>query len=173
VDYQRTTEEAEKEIASLLEQRQRIDARISLLKTVVQNCRALLGSQVNILVGNYDIDHPYPDQGITNEIRKVLNHSTVPLSAPEIRAALEKSGVDFSGYANPGAVVHNTLSRLGNQGEVMRVANASGQNDSYAIKRNHLMTLTDPPPPPGAQGPQWGAPPSHKSSSPPASTSGT
>ena len=73
------------------------------------------------------------ESGITDAIRQVLSKSKIPLSALEIKSGLENSGVDLSGYANPGAVIHNTLTRLEKQREVVRLQTAAGQTVAYAI----------------------------------------
>jgi hypothetical protein len=148
VDYEKVIKESEAEIAKLLEQRQRIDARISLLKTMVQNCRQLLGVPVGQPTSRVRkrqeieslIDEVLADQGITNAIRRVLGETKLPLSAPEIKSGVVNLGVDLSQYVNAAAVIHNTLTRLEKQGEVMRVVNPVGQTAAYAlIKKNNAF----------------------------------
>lgn len=146
MDYKRIISDAEKEIAKLLEERQRIDARLSSLKSMVQNCRQLGGISEVItfgqpVVSNLEyltnlINEPQPDRGITNSIRQVLADTKLPLSAPEIRTELEKSGLDLSNYANAGAVIHNTLFRLAKQGEVQRIVEQDGQTVYALVKKN-------------------------------------
>jgi hypothetical protein len=80
------------------------------------------------------------ETGITDAIRQVIAESKIPLSPVEIKAALANRGVDLSGYANPGTVIHNTLNRLEKQGELIRVQNPAGVTVAYAWR-------TVPPPP--------------------------
>lgn len=62
------------------------------------------------------------------------------MKPPEIKAQLLHHGFDIGEYANPLAVIHNTLRRLGVQGELIIVKNPAGQI-AYAIskERNHPM----------------------------------
>jgi len=135
--YLQTLEAIEQETAKLLETRSRIDHRLSQLKTTADSLRALVGqpldpSLASQMIGGLINEVP-AESGITDAIRQVLSKSKIPLSALEIKSGLENSGVDLSGYANPGAVIHNTLTRLEKQREVVRLQTAAGQTVAYAI----------------------------------------
>jgi len=157
VSYQRIKKESEAEIGRLLEERQRIDARISVLKTMVQNCETLLKlpaakprsipvlPDTEIQVITMEIR---PDQGITDAIRTVLAQSKIPLSAPEIKSALARLGFDLSEYSNASAVIHNTLTRLERQRQVARVENPASQTVAYTLVKNSFyQRLLDVPNP--------------------------
>ena len=67
----------------------------------------------------------------------MLTEAKLPLTAPEIRTGVVNLNVDLSQYVNASAVIHNTLTRLEKQGEVMRVVNPAGQTAAYAlVKKN-------------------------------------
>jgi predicted RND superfamily exporter protein len=163
VDYKRVLEEAELDLSRLLSQRERIDEQITPLKTLIQTCRAALGlsvipgTPVGVSVTIRDltlepgvshrqvddlvnlVNEPRSDPGITNAIRQVLAQSKLPLTAPEIRTGVVNLGVDLSQYVNASAVIHNTLTRLEKQEEVMRVVNPSGQTAAYALRSKNAL----------------------------------
>jgi hypothetical protein len=130
--YLNTLEAIEEEISRLLEERSQIDHRLSQLKATADSLRSLLDVPFR---GGLDVelDRITSELGITDAIKKVLASSKIPLSAPEIRSGLESIGFDLSSYANAGAVIHNTLTRLEKQHEVVRVQNPAGQTVAYAL----------------------------------------
>jgi hypothetical protein len=131
--YLNTLEAIEDEISRLLEKRTRIDQRLTQLKTTADSLRSLLDVPTREEGLDVQIDRTVSDLGITNAIKKVLFSSKIPLSAPEIKSGLESIGVDLSNYANAGAVIHNTLTRLEKQRQVVRVQNPAGQTVAYTL----------------------------------------
>jgi hypothetical protein len=141
-NYYLALAEAEAEIADLLAERERIDAKINLLKRLSTDYRLLLGTSAPVATPVVDLMTELKktfarDAGISDAIRKVLSASKIPLSVPEIRSALENYGFDFSSYANAGAVIHNTLARLVKQGELTVVQNPAGQTVAYAMRSSN------------------------------------
>lgn len=130
----KTLAAVEQETAKLLEERSRIDLRLTQLKTTADSLRALL----DVEGLDVKIDRIVRELGITNAIREVLASSRMPMSASSIKSELMNRGLDLSGYANPGAVIHNTLTRLEKQHEVVRVQNPAGQTVAYALANNSL-----------------------------------
>lgn len=129
-EYLKTLDAVEQETEQLLKDRSQIDQRLMQLKTTADSLRDLLG------IGGLDvkIDGIVSELGITDAIREVLASSRIPMSASLIKSELANCGVDLSAYANAGAVIYNTLTRLEKQGEVVRVQNPAGQTVAYAIK---------------------------------------
>jgi hypothetical protein len=142
MDYRKAKAEAEMEVAVLLRNRARIDARLSLLKALIENCTKLVGEDINKSHRAKEIEAIRIESGITNATRQVLRNSKVPLSAPEIMREAEKlMRVDLvAEYVNPWAVFHNTLTRLEKQGEVMRMEPEPGRI-AYAA-----VPIIPPPP---------------------------
>jgi hypothetical protein len=137
-DYEKALASAEREIKELLGQRAQIDARLTQLKATTESLSRLLGivgAKTNPSVLRIaDLINAVPaDPGITNAIRHVLRESKIPLSVSDIKVGVEYLSVDLSAYVNPSAVLHNTLSRLERQGEVMRVLNPAGQTVAYTL----------------------------------------
>ena len=140
-NYYQALASVEAEMADLLKERERIDAKINLLKRLSTDYRLLLGTSPPSTTSVVDLMSELKkslakDAGISDSIRHILSKSKIPLSVPEIKSALENVGVDLSGYANAGAVIHNTLARLAKQGEVAGVQNPAGQTVSYALVKN-------------------------------------
>ena len=131
-EYLKTLEAVEQETENLLKDRSRIDHRLLQLKTTAESLRALLGMEGL----DVKIDGIVSELGITDAIREVLASSKIPLSAPVIKSELANRGVALAGYANPAAVIHNTLTRLEKQGEVVRVQNPAGQTVAYSLVKN-------------------------------------
>jgi len=81
-----------------------------------------------------------PVGGISNAIRRILTGSRIPMSPTQIKTALSARGFDMGEYANPGAVIHNTLKRLEQQKELTVVRDPSG-NLAYAMPFRNMPTL--------------------------------
>jgi hypothetical protein len=142
-NYYEALASAEAEIEDLLAERERIDAKINLLKRLSTDYRLLLGTSVPGATPVVDLltelKKSLADAGISNAIRRVLANSKIPLSVSEIKAGLESLGFDLSGYSNAGAVLHNTLARLVKQREVLGVKNPAGQTVAYAMVSNNAI----------------------------------
>ena len=130
--YSKALEDARAEMAGTLRMRSRIDARLTQLKSTIEVLSALLEGP------------PKPDQddsleildsvGISEAIRQVLRETGDSLTPNQVKAKLTEANFDLSKYANPSAVIHNTLKRLEAQGEVVPVRDASN-SIAYAIHR--------------------------------------
>jgi hypothetical protein len=133
-DYEKALAAARRETAELLKQRTHIDRRLTELKATTEALSSLLGvPERPRLAEIIRVANEVPsDPGITRAIRLVLGHSSSPLTAGDIKAKLEGLGVGLSHYVNPSAVIHNTLSRLERQGEVMRVQ-SPGYGAAFAL----------------------------------------
>jgi len=90
--------------------------------------------------------------GISDAIRTVMRMAGEVLDAPKVKERLEIYGFDLSRFKNPSAVIHNTLARMKDQGEIVPVVNASGQMVGYVLNQrtsdfdDFKMTLGTPNP---------------------------
>src|ERR1700693_1673443 len=127
-DYIAALKAAQSELQDIIRERARLDDRVNQLKKTIDALSALLkdnpaltdgfSNAYGILVGVEGLAAPGTgDMGISDAIRHLLIESKAPLTPPEIRNYLAEKGFDFSAYANPLAVIHNTLKRLNKQGE--------------------------------------------------------
>jgi len=128
---------ARQELDDLLIQRAEMDGRISQLEVTINGLAALCDPT------DYYQGTPHPpldaSAGITDAIRMVLNQSHTAMTAPQIRDALLDMGYDTSRYASILTVIHNTIKRMNDQGEIFIVQN-SGRFVGWRYR-------TAPPPP--------------------------
>jgi hypothetical protein len=123
-NYRKALEDARAEMAEMLRMRERIDARLTQLKSTVDVLSALL--QEPSRLSQDETPEMLDSVGISEAIRQVLKEASVGLMPNQVKAKLSDAGFDLSKYANPSAVIHNTLKRLETQGEVVQVRDASG-----------------------------------------------
>ena len=118
-EYLQALARAKKEMIDLLKQRQRIDARISRLKTLIYDLAALqqdLHDSGKSPAHSGTLD---PKLGLTKSIRQILQDAApVGLSANEIKQAMETRGFNFSKYSSPLSSLLTILNRLVSQGSV-------------------------------------------------------
>jgi len=123
--YSQALETAQRELASLRDERQKIDRRIASLEQSVKGLAAVceeqraqteapMGSLSDMVTGDI------AGLGLTSAIRKVLSSRKTALTPTEIRDALADSGMDLGKYSNAMVAIHNTLKRLYDQGELAR-----------------------------------------------------
>jgi len=140
-EYERALAAVQEEIAELVVERSKIDARLSELKSTADGlsrlvkARPKLGPSGSAVIAALAAlaQQPASDAGITNSVKAALANSGIPMSVTDIRGALAGLGLDLDPYVNPGAVVHNTLARLERQGEVVRIENQAEQTVLYAL----------------------------------------
>jgi hypothetical protein len=155
-DYSKALQAARAEIVKLLSQRADIDTRLAQLKGTVDALSVLVepNPSEDGLHALREIMREFTGMGISDAIRAILHDTTNPaLSPTEIRDELKRRGIKLHEYANEMAVIHNTLTRLEKQGEVVRFDNPSGS--VYAKRKTIGQRLAEygtqktgmPPPP--------------------------
>ena len=148
-DYRAALNAAHVEIQELLKERAALDERLSQLKRTTEALSLTLaittpadpgfGGALASISEASGLSSP-GRAGISDAIRSLLADSQVPMSASEIKFALSRQGFNFVSYANPLAVIHNTLRRLQKQGELMGVTDSSGRV-AYAIVPTRTQLL--------------------------------
>jgi predicted nuclease with TOPRIM domain len=129
VNYRQTLDSAIKELAELMEEREKLDERRETLhQRIVKLRRVAYGLASLCDVENIDDEHPslFPnefsdnaDVGLTDAIRQVLSsHEEANLSPVFIRDRLADVGFDIKTHKNILASIHTVLKRLQRQGEV-------------------------------------------------------
>jgi hypothetical protein len=121
-DYLKALHSARAEFDKLVQERAELDSRIVRLKQTIAGL-------VGLCDGNGNGAHalrpamPLPPRfmRLTSAIRQVLAESTSPMRPPVLRDGLIHHGFNVAQYANKLAVIHNTLTRLEKQGEVVQV----------------------------------------------------
>ncbi|MBI3477395.1 MAG: hypothetical protein HY010_16810 [Acidobacteria bacterium] len=133
MNYSQEMVKAGTRLNDLIEERQRIDTEITLLKNLLKLYVSLSNVGRNGQLAEL-INQVPAEAGITNAVKQVLRGSKIPLSASEIKSGLVEIGFSLDNYANSSAVIHNTLARLVKQREVMRVENPAGQTVAYVLR---------------------------------------
>jgi len=133
-EYRRALDAALREYETLLRDRADLDTRIAQLAHTVGSLSRLCGAVPTVALG------------LTDASRMVLKAAGHPLTAVEVRGQLEAMGFDLSRYANDLAVIHTTLKRLTEGGDVEVVPQPWGK-PAYVWK-----TMTAARPGPRARG---------------------
>jgi hypothetical protein len=116
-DVKKLLEESKQELAELLRQRDLLNVAIIQREERVRGLSAI-ALRDQLTQGQKDAKQPLI--GITEAIRSVLRLKNKPMTAPEVKADLEMMGYHFKGFSNPSAMVHNTLKRMAENGELLR-----------------------------------------------------
>jgi hypothetical protein len=124
--YYQALEKAQNELATLREERRKIDGRIAKLEQTVKGLAAICEEQHAEIPPELPMPPEIVDVddvtglGLTGAIRKILSSREYPMMATEVRDALAESGMDITKYSNALVAVHNTLKRLFDQGELAK-----------------------------------------------------
>ena len=124
-DYRKALNSARAEYEKLIQQRVDLENRILHLKQTITSLAALCGiDEPKTRRSNGNVASFPPATSITSATRQILNETDSPLTPTGLRDALVQRGIDVTEYANPLAVIHNTLRRLKRQGEAIQVSGA-------------------------------------------------
>ena len=129
-DYRRALEAAAREYEQLGAERQRIDQRLGELAHTIGTLSRLCGITSSVV------------WGLSDACRTVVRNAGVPLTVPEIHDRLGQIGVDLSAYSNSLAVVHTTVRRLHDAGE-LRMVNGMGKT-AYVWNRPPKTAMLGP-----------------------------
>jgi len=130
-EYDNALKAAHDEIDTLMQQRARLDERLSQLKATVDALTKLMARPTN---PGEAMATDVERMGISDAIRQILKSSRVPLTPGDIKTALTARGFSLAGYANAGAVIHNTLKRLEHQGDITPISDGAGNTIGYSQK---------------------------------------
>jgi hypothetical protein len=131
--YKDSLEAAKTEMEALLAEEQEIQARISTIQTRLTALRKIALSLGELLGEEWE----QQTVGITDAIRKVMRRAKSPegsfiyIHPTTIRTRLQNDGFPLGDYKNPMAVIHTTMKRLEDQGEV---EGAEGRNGRTIYK---------------------------------------
>jgi fibronectin type 3 domain-containing protein len=142
-NYQRALYEAKQDMARLLVQREKLDARIARVHAVIDDLQSLCA----------ELDHKHFEKrvdrvvkanltmGMTEMSRVILKEKFFPMTAVEVKKDMEARKLDLSRYSNPLAVVHTVLKRLVKNGEA-KVVPQSNRKKAYQwiSATNKLLT---------------------------------
>lgn len=137
-DYRKALDTASKELQKLLRQKDEIEKRIAKLRQTVASLAALskddseeddkvyipgaLDKAAGYAVATIAAGIVGRTIGFTDAVREVLKASGERMTPPEVKDGLLRMGVNLDAkYSNPLAVIHTTLGRLVDNGEVIIV----------------------------------------------------
>ncbi len=125
--YRQSLEAAKAEMRKLLAQRKEIDDRIGKLAPVIEDLSVLCD----------EVPAPSPQQSVPSDpdpmglsdairfaFRAVMPESLTPI---EVRDKLRDANFDLDKYKNELPPIHNTISRLKDQGEIEEVSRPNGE----------------------------------------------
>jgi cysteinyl-tRNA synthetase len=128
VDYIEVIAESRKELAQLLQDRERTDRRIAQLNIALRSLARLLPPEEREKLFGELKNARRKAPTLTEAISDVLTNSKDWMASNEIREQLENAGFDLSEYSQPLATIFTTLNRLTENGRVKK-----GQRDKLAI----------------------------------------
>src|SRR5215468_8815409 len=144
-DYRKALHSAWAEFDRLLQKRADLDSRIVRLKQTIAGlvglCEAADKTRRPL---NHVVPLPPRFMRLTSAMRQLLAESAVPMRAPDLRDGLINRGFNVTQYANKLAVIHNTLSRLERQGEVIQVSSGWVLTDKGRLA-SQMDSLDFPP----------------------------
>jgi hypothetical protein len=118
---------ARKELDELLQKRADLDKRISTLQITIEGLAALSDPAKPADAAPEAQQLDLQELGITDAIRAVLRESRVHMTAPQIRNSLVDRGYNVDRFASILTVIHNTVKRMHDQGEIAVVHDPSGR----------------------------------------------
>lgn len=127
--YDRALYQANQDLARLLVQREEIDRKVARLQAVIAELEGLRAEMMRKHL-DWEIDQVLKaglTMGITEALRLILKEKYFPMTAIDLKKALETRRLDLSRYSNPLAVIHTVLKRLVRSGEVKVVPQERGK----------------------------------------------
>ena len=115
-EYRSAFEAATRELEALTAQRAELDQRILHLRQTQVTLSRLCGLA------------PTFPWGLTDGVRFILRQANRPMTAVDVRDELANWGLDMSKYVNDLSVVHTTLKRLKQAGEVCEAPRGAGSH---------------------------------------------
>ena len=139
-EYLKAFEAATREMETLSAEKAEIDQRILHLRQTMVSLSHLCGLT------------PTVSWGMTDGIRFILRRAKRPMTAVDVREELANWGFDMSRYSNDLSVIHTTLKRLNQSGEIRFVARPIGSHayewqrpvTPVVLDKEALRALSDP-----------------------------
>ena len=121
--------EAKQDLAGHLVKRQELDQKIARLQAVVTDLQNLCAEQdrKNFQKGIDRVIKADLKVGITESARVILQENFFPMTANEVKEKIEARKLNLARYSNALAVIHTTLKRLVQGGEVRIVPRENGK----------------------------------------------
>lgn len=121
-------EKMRRDLAELVRKRDSLNVQIIDLQAQIRSLSSAISRTELVQRG---IEHQQALIGVTDAIRTIFRLQSRPMTAADIKGAMDMMGYDFQGMNNPSSVVHNTLKRLAGSGELKYDAEAK----TYTLNR--------------------------------------
>jgi hypothetical protein len=127
--YRTALYETKQDVARHLVKRQKLDHKIAQLQALVTNLQNLSAAQdrKNFEKGVDRVIKANTDVGVTDCVRVILKETFLPMTAAEIKKAIEDRKYNLTVYKNPLAVIHTILKRLVKSDEVRVIPQPGGK----------------------------------------------
>jgi len=108
-------EQARQELASMVQTQIEVNFEVNKLQNLVATLAANVHNTEKAEAWQREMQYQL---SITQAVEGLVNNSATPLSPLEVMENLRFYGYDIDRYANPNALVHQTLKRLSNAGRI-------------------------------------------------------
>jgi len=127
--YRTALYEAKQDVARHLVKRQKLDHKIAQLQALVTNLQNLSAARdrKNFEKGVDRVIKASTNVGVTDCVRVILKETFLPMTAAEIKQAIEDRKYNLTVYKNPLAVIHTILKRLVKSDEVRVIPQPGGK----------------------------------------------
>jgi hypothetical protein len=132
VDYRKTYGLAQKELAELLSEKDRIEKRILVVRKSLQTFAELCEDEGIEFMPSNEADFLLRNTSLADEIRGILK-ATYPeyLRPHQVKTELERLGRNLSQYTNPQATIQMVLTRMIESGDVLEGASREDGKKIY------------------------------------------
>jgi hypothetical protein len=114
-NYRQALEQARRDLAHAIQQRDFWNLRIVQAQSAVRSMSAMLSS---VEVAEEQERETQRLVGIAQAIEALVNSANHPITSTEVREGLILYGYDIDRYQNPVSIIHQTLQRLAVQGRI-------------------------------------------------------
>ncbi len=144
--YQQALAVALKEHADLTNVRTAIDKRLMCLVETIHSLTRLVGTSFNVDLGDVAKEIAVPsDLGLSDLCRQVLKSNGGWMTPIQVRDELIKMRIDVTSiYANALAVIHTTLKRLSDNGEIDMKFDKAGGKIYCWVTNNRVESKVSP-----------------------------
>jgi hypothetical protein len=132
IDYRKTYELAQKELAELLSEKDRIEKRILVVRKSLQTFAELCENEGLDIARSQEADFLLRNTSLADEIRGILKAVYPEYLRPhQVKTELEKLGRNLDQYQNPQATIQMVLTRMIESGDVLEGASREDGKKIY------------------------------------------
>lgn len=127
-DYRKAYASAQRELAEILAEQERLEKRLVVVRQSIQTLAALCESEGIEVASSDEADHLLKNTRVADEIRSILHAQHPKWMRPrDVRDHLEQLGWDVALFQNPLATIHMILKRLVESNQAEEDTNKEGK----------------------------------------------